>query len=103
MNVKKRIFSALNCGRVDRIPAWLPVVPVTVAMMEISKAPWPGSHNDPEQMARLAAMPLELAGLAVATVPFCLSLEAEALGLWVGLGNCQPHAFGKEALCHKNR
>ena len=34
MNAKKRIFSALNGGRVDRIPAWLPVVPVTVSMME---------------------------------------------------------------------
>ena len=80
MNAKKRIFSALNGGRVDRIPAWLPVVPVTVQMMEISKAPWPASHHNAEQMARLAAMPWELAGLATATVPFCLSLEAEALG-----------------------
>ena len=86
MNAKKRIFSALNGGRVDRIPAWLPVVPVTVSMMEISKAPWPGSHSNPEQMARLAAMPWELAGLPSATVPFCLSLEAEALGCQLDWG-----------------
>ena len=86
MNAKKRIFSALNGGRVDRIPAWLPVVPVTVSMMEISKAPWPGSHSNPEQMAKLAAMPWELAGLPSATVPFCLSLEAEALGCQLDWG-----------------
>lgn len=80
MNARKRIISALCGGRVDRIPAWLPVVPVTVSMMELSKAQWPGSHSDPEQMARLAAMPWELTRLPTATVPFCLSLEAEALG-----------------------
>lgn len=86
MNARKRILSALNGGRVDRIPAWLPVVPVTVSMMELSKAPWPGSHSDPEQMARLAAMPWELARLPTATVPFCLSLEAEALGCQLDWG-----------------
>ena len=86
MNAKKRILSALNGGRVDRIPAWLPVVPVTVSMMEIAKAPWPLSHSNPEQMARLAAMPWELAGLPTATVPFCLSLEAEALGCQLDWG-----------------
>lgn len=86
MNAKKRIFSALQGGRVDRIPVWLPVVPVTVSMMELSKAPWPGSHSNPEQMARLAAMPWELAGLPTATVPFCLSLEAEALGCQLDWG-----------------
>ncbi len=86
MNSRKRILSALSGGRVDKVPAWLPVVPVTVSMMELSRAPWPGSHSDPEQMARLAAMPWELAGLATATVPFCLSLEAEALGCQLDWG-----------------
>ena len=86
MNAKKCIFSALCGGRVDRIPAWLPVVPVTVSMMEISKAPWPESHSNAEQMARLAAMPWELTGLPTATVPFCLSLEAEALGCQLDWG-----------------
>jgi MtaA/CmuA family methyltransferase len=55
-------------------------------MMEVSKAPWPGSHSNPEQMARLAAMPWELTGLPSATVPFCLSLEAEALGCQIDWG-----------------
>ncbi|MFB3766547.1 MAG: MtaA/CmuA family methyltransferase [Methanotrichaceae archaeon] len=87
MNARKRIISALLDGRVDRIPAWLPVVPVTVPMMELSRAPWPGSHKDPEQMAKLAAMPWELTGLPTATVPFCLSLEAEALGCRLDWGS----------------
>jgi len=86
MNARKRIFSALCGGRVDRIPVWLPVVPVTVAMMETARSPWPASHSDPEQMAKLAAMPWELARLPTATVPFCLSLEAEALGCQLDWG-----------------
>ncbi|MDD5187364.1 MAG: MtaA/CmuA family methyltransferase [Methanoregula sp.] len=80
MNVKKRIISGILGGRVDQVPVWLPVVGITVAMMEQAKAPWPAAHHDPELMAKLAAMPWELAGLPAITVPFCLSLEAEALG-----------------------
>lgn len=80
MNTKKRIISGILGGRVDQVPVWLPVVGITVAMMEQAKAPWPAAHHDPELMAKLAAMPWELAGLPAITVPFCLSLEAEALG-----------------------
>lgn len=80
MNQKKRIISGLLGGRVDRVPVWLPVVGVTVTMMEQAKAPWPHAHYDPDLMATLAAMPWTLTGLPAVTVPFCLSLEAEALG-----------------------
>jgi len=80
MNAKKRIISGILGGRVDQVPVWLPVVGITVAMMEQAKASWPAAHHDPELMAKLAAMPWELAGLPAITVPFCLSLEAEALG-----------------------
>lgn len=80
MNTKKRIISALLGGRVDRIPAWIPVVSVTVEMMEKARAPWPAAHSDPLLMAKLAAMPWELTRMPSTTIPFCLSLEAEALG-----------------------
>lgn len=80
MHPKKRILAGLTGGRVDQIPVWLPVVAVTVPMMEKAKAPWPQAHKDPELMAKLAAMPWELCRLPAVTVPFCLSLEAEALG-----------------------
>jgi methylthiol:coenzyme M methyltransferase len=80
MNLKKRIVSALLGGRVDRVPVWAPVVAVTTEMMERADAFWPRAHCDPEGMARLASMPWRLAGLPSTTVPFCLTLEAEALG-----------------------
>ncbi len=86
MNEKKRIISAILGGRVDRIPAWLPVVGVTVSMMEKAEAAWPAAHWDAELMAKLAAMPWELTRLPSITVPFCLSLEAEALGCQIDRG-----------------
>ncbi len=101
MNIKKRITSALLGGRVDRIPAWIPIVPVTVEMMEKAKAPWPQSHSDPEKMAKLAAMPWELTRLPATTVPFCLTIEAEALGCELDWGtinrtpSVKKHAFNK--------
>lgn len=99
MNHKKRIISAILGGRVDTIPAWLPVVGVTVPMMERAQAPWPEAHWDAELMAKLAAMPWELTGLPAITVPFCLSLEAEALGCQIDSGtlnrtpSVKKHAF----------
>jgi methylthiol:coenzyme M methyltransferase len=86
MNTKKRIIAGILGGRVDRIPVWLPVVGVTVSMMEQARASWPEAHWDAELMAKLAAMPWELTGLPAVTVPFCLSLEAEALGCEIDRG-----------------
>lgn len=100
MSTKKRILSGLLGGRVDQVPVWLPVVGVTLAMMEKAKAPWPQSHHDPEQMARLAAMPWELAGLPAVTVPFCLSLEAEVLGCELDPGTIgRTPSVKKRAFC----
>jgi MtaA/CmuA family methyltransferase len=86
MNIKKRIISGLLGGRTDRVPLWLPVVAVTVEMMEKSKTEWPQAHFEAEAMAKLAAMPWQLAELPAVTVPFCLSLEAEALGCEIDKG-----------------
>ena len=43
-------------------------------------ATWPDSHWDPNKMARAAASTYELTGVPCCTVPFCLTLEGEALG-----------------------
>jgi methylthiol:coenzyme M methyltransferase len=101
MSTKKRILAGLLGGRVDQVPVWLPVVGVTVPMMEKSKTPWPQSHKDPEQMARLAAMPWELARLPAVTVPFCLSLEAEALGCQLDWGTISRTPSVKKRACGK--
>jgi len=86
LTTRRRILSALLGGRVDRVPAYLPVVATTVHAMEASKTYWPDAHWDPEKMARLAAATYELTGLPTTTLPFCLSVEAEALGCPIDKG-----------------
>jgi len=41
---------------------------------------WPDAHKEPEKMAKLSASVYPLTGLEVAGVPYCLTVEAEALG-----------------------
>jgi [methyl-Co(III) methanol-specific corrinoid protein]:coenzyme M methyltransferase len=52
----------------------------TLDSMKALDAHWPDAHRDPEKMAKLAAGLSNLAGLDNITVPFDLTLEAEALG-----------------------
>ena len=80
MNVKERILATLR----DRKPlgrvVWVPTVGVTVEAMKKVDARWPDSHWDPKKLARAAASTYELTGVPCCTVPFCLTLEGEALG-----------------------
>lgn len=99
MNLKKRIISALLGGRIDSVPAWAPVVTVTTEMMRSADAFWPRAHSDPVEMARLASMPWELAGLPSTTVPFCLTLEAEALGCSLDWGTINRTPSVKKHPC----
>ncbi len=48
--------------------------------MKIFDAYWPEAHRDPDKMARLAAGVYELTGNENISVPFDMTLEAEALG-----------------------
>ncbi len=87
MNYKENLINALTGKKVDVKP----VVSVTqlgiVDAMEKTNTSWPEAHTDPEQMATLASSLYELVGLECARLPFCLTVEAEALGCDVSLGN----------------
>ena len=87
MNYKENLINALTGEKVDVKP----VVSVTqlgiVDAMEKTNTSWPEAHTDPEQMATLASSLYELVGLECARLPFCLTVEAEALGCDVSLGN----------------
>jgi len=48
---------------------------------------WPKAHSDPIKMAELSASTYDLTGLEIAGVPFCVSVEAEALGCFTEIGN----------------
>jgi [methyl-Co(III) methanol-specific corrinoid protein]:coenzyme M methyltransferase len=80
MNTKERILAALRGRRPQGRVVWVPTVGVTVEAMNKVDARWPESHWEPKKIARLAASTYELTGVPCCTVPFCLTLEGEALG-----------------------
>ena len=87
MNYKENLKQALTTGKSEIKP----VVSVTqlgiVEAMQKTNTSWPEAHKNPEQMATLASSLHELVNLECARLPFCLTVEAEALGCDVSLGN----------------
>lgn len=87
MNLKENLLTVLSGENVDITP----VISVTqigiVEAMEKTGASWPEAHTDPEKMATLGSSLYELVGLECARIPFCLTVEAEAMGCKVDLGN----------------
>lgn len=87
MNLKENFIKALAGESVNVKP----VVSVTqlgiVDAMNKTNTSWPEAHKDANQMATLASSLHELVGLECARLPFCLTVEAEALGCDVNLGN----------------
>jgi len=47
---------------------------------------WPGAHHDPVAMARLAVAMQQATGLDNIGLPFCMTVEAEALGAEINYG-----------------
>jgi [methyl-Co(III) methanol-specific corrinoid protein]:coenzyme M methyltransferase len=86
MNLKENVLKVLSGENVDITP----VISVTqigiVEAMEKTGAFWPEAHTDAEKMATLGSSLYELVGLECARIPFCLTVEAEAMGCKVDLG-----------------
>lgn len=91
--VKKRILASLLKGTVKQPVVWIPIVGVTVEMMKISGCIWPEVHSNSKKMAKLASMTYHLTGVACTTIPFCLTLEAEALGARVNMGRIDRNPY----------
>lgn len=85
--MKERILGALRGKKQEGRLVWVPTVGVTVEAMRQVDASWPQAHRDPRKLARLAASTFELTGVPCCTVPFCLTLEGEALGCPVEWGS----------------
>lgn len=85
---KERLMNALFGKPIDRVPTFCSGCSqtVTVECMEAIGVYWPEAHKDPEKMAKLSASVYELTGLEVAGVPYCLTVEAEALGCKIKWG-----------------
>ena len=89
MTPKERLFNALNDRPIDRIPTFCSGCSqtVTVESMEAIGVYWPEAHRDSAMMAELSATTYDLTGLEIAGVPYCLTVEAEALGCHTEFGS----------------
>lgn len=93
---KARLFSVLEGRRVDRPPVVIPggmMNGVIVEVMKPSGYSWPKAHIDSRFMTGLALATREKTGMENVGVPFCMTVEAEAMGSQVDLGSEQiePH------------
>lgn len=89
MNETERLLSVARKGRVDRPPFICPGGMMTMIVTEIMDEIgvfWPEAHVDSSEMAELTLAAHRLAGVENLGVPFCMTVEAEAMGAKVTLG-----------------
>lgn len=104
MNQKQRLLAALSHARVDHPPVICPGGMMSVATVEAMEACgcfWPEAHTDPYQMLRLALAVHDHGGLENLAVPFCMTVEAEALGAEIQFGDrlTQPRVVREPFSC----
>jgi uroporphyrinogen-III decarboxylase len=93
---KERLFAVAKKQKADKPPCICPGGMMNMMFQEImekSNCLWPEAHVDPEKMAGLAHALNEAGGFENYGVPFCMTVEAEAMGAKVNMGNllCEPH------------
>ena len=90
MNQKERLLSALKGKPADRAPLICPGGMMNMAVTELMDAAdscWPEAHSNPDKMARLTLAASRVGGIENTGVPFCMTVEAEAMGAQVDLGS----------------
>lgn len=80
MTQKERFMNALLGKEADCIPVFCANQTATYEQMESFQAFWPEAHHDAELMALLAEGAYSILGFDAVRVPFCQTIEAEALG-----------------------
>lgn len=83
MTEKERLLKVLAGEKADRPPVICPGGMMTMASREVmikTNCLWPEVHRDPERMAELSIAMHDAAGLENLGIPFCMTVEAEALG-----------------------
>jgi len=93
---KDRLFAAAKKQEVDKPPCICPGGMMNMISRDImlkSGCFWPEAHTDPEKMAGLTYALNEAGGFENYGVPFCMTIEAEAMGAEVNMGSllCEPH------------
>lgn len=93
---KERLIAATHHQPVDRTPCICPGGMMNMMFEEImnkSGCLWPEAHTDAKKMAGLALALNEAGGFENYGVPFCMTVEAEAMGAKVDMGSLlvEPH------------
>jgi len=94
MTSRERLLRSLRGEAVDRPPVICPggmMSMATISAMRASGAAWPAAHSDGQAMAGLVRETQRETGLECLSVPFCMTVEAEALGCRVDLGTDTVH------------
>ncbi len=89
MTPDERLLNALRGGAVDRPPFICPggmMNMMTVEAIQRLSADWPNGLGDPFELSRLADGVRGLAGIENLGLPFCMTVEAEAMGARVNMG-----------------
>ena len=95
MSPKERLIAVLQGRSVDRPPVICPGGMMNAATVEISRRAGidlPAAHCSSELMAGLALGVREETGFENIGLPFCMTVEAEAMGSRVNMGSpsCEP-------------
>ena len=89
MNIKNNVLNVLSGEESDITPVLSVTQIAIVEAMEKTDVYWPEAHSNADMMAILGSSLHELVGLECARIPFCLTVEAEAMGCTVDLGNIE--------------
>jgi len=90
MEKKKRVLRALRRETVDRPPVLCVDSTATSELAQRLDLKWPVFHQRAEEMARMALGALEILDFDAVRVPFCQTIEAEALGCEVTYKDFMP-------------
>ena len=101
---KERLLSKLRGDSIDRPPVICPGGMLNAAIVEVMEHTGhklPDGHSDAELMANLARDISHLTGFENFGVPFCMTVEAEALGSSIDLGSliCEPKILKERFAC----
>lgn len=96
MTPKERLDAAAHKQPTDRPPCICPGGMMNMMFQEImenSGFRWPEAHSDADKMAGLAIALNKAGGFENYGVPFCMTVEAEAMGAEVNMGTllAEPH------------
>jgi len=90
MNARDRLLNALTLKPVDRPPVSGLITSITRDVMEKTGVEDPEFHTNPQAMAAIAGGCYEILGLESIKIPFCMTVEASALGAGIFYGDFFP-------------